>query len=79
LGPLTNKYLILGITASVTLEILVTELPFFQLAFGTTSLSVLDWVMVVLVSSSVFIAEEIRKLARLLFLKRKQNKQAHRQ
>jgi Ca2+-transporting ATPase len=79
LGPLTNKYLTLGITASVTLEILVTELPFFQLAFGTTSLSVLDWVLVVLVSSSVFIAEEIRKLARLLFLKRKQNKQTHRQ
>jgi Ca2+-transporting ATPase len=62
LGVSTNKWLLLAIVASFTLQVLVTELSFFQIAFGTTSLSILDWGMVILVSSSVFIADEIRKL-----------------
>ncbi len=61
LGPLSNKYLLLAFGASFLLQVLVTELPFFQAAFGTTSLSLLDWIVIVLVSSSVFIAEEVRK------------------
>jgi Ca2+-transporting ATPase len=61
LGPLTNKWLFLAIIASLSLQILVTELPFFQVAFGTTSLALMDWVIILLVSSSVFIAEELRK------------------
>ena len=39
LGPLSNKYLLLAIVASFSLQVLVTELPFFQIAFGTISLS----------------------------------------
>jgi Ca2+-transporting ATPase len=62
LGPLSNKYLLLGISASVLLQVLATELPVFQAAFGTTSLSVADWIAVILVSSSVFIADEVRKV-----------------
>ena len=62
LGVFTNKWLLIAIAASFILQVLVTELQVFQTAFGTTSLSVLDWGMVILVSSSVFIADEIRKL-----------------
>jgi len=61
LGPLTNKWLLLAILGSFLLQYLVTELPIFQVAFGTTSLAVMDWVVILLVSSSVFIAEELRK------------------
>jgi Ca2+-transporting ATPase len=67
LGAFSNKWLLLGIAMSVALQVLVTELPFLQTAFGTTSLSIADWIVVVLISSSVFIADEIRKL----ILKRK--------
>jgi Ca2+-transporting ATPase len=61
-NPLTNKYLILAIIASFALQVLAVELPLFQTAFGTTSLSLFDWVVVVLAASSVFIAEELRKV-----------------
>ncbi len=64
IGVFSNKWLLLGIAISVTLQVLVTELSFFQAAFGTTSLSLADWAVVVLVSSSVFIGEEIRKQLR---------------
>jgi P-type Ca2+ transporter type 2C len=62
LGVLTNKYLLLGIVAAFILQILATELPLFQIALGTTSLGITNWILIVLVSSSVFIGEEIRKL-----------------
>ena len=64
IGVFSNKWLLLGIAISVTLQVLVTELPFFQVAFGTTSLSLADWAIVVLIASSVFIGEEIRKQLR---------------
>ena len=61
LSILKNKYLLISIFASFSLQVLVTELPFFQLAFGTTSLSVFEWIIVVIVASSVFWADEVRK------------------
>lgn len=64
IGLTTNKYLLGGIVASVSLLILATVLPPLQTALGTTSLSVWDWLTIVLVSSSVFIADEIRKFVR---------------
>lgn len=62
IGIFTNKYLIIGILTSVTLQILVTTLPPLQIVLGTTTLSVTDWLLAVLISSSVFVADEIRKL-----------------
>lgn len=61
LGLTTNKYLLGGIAASVSLQVLATLLPPLQGALGTTALSVWDWLIIVLVSSSVFVADEIRK------------------
>jgi Ca2+-transporting ATPase len=62
LGVFSNKYLLFSVLASISLQVLTTELPFFQTAFGTTSLSLMEWAIIVLVASSVFIADEIRKL-----------------
>jgi len=64
IGLTTNKYLLGGIVASVSLQVLATLLPPLQTALGTTALSVWDWLIIVLVSSSVFVAEEIRKFVR---------------
>jgi Ca2+-transporting ATPase len=64
LGFFTNKYLFGAIIASVSLQVLATILPFFQVALGTTVLSIWDWLTIVLVSSSVFFADEVRKLVR---------------
>lgn len=64
IGLTTNKYLLAGIIASVLLLILATILPPLQTALGTTALSIWEWLTIVLVSSSVFIADEIRKFAR---------------
>ncbi|MCW4044408.1 MAG: HAD-IC family P-type ATPase, partial [Candidatus Bathyarchaeota archaeon] len=61
IGLTTNKYLLAGIAASVSLQVLATLLPPLQTALGTISLSIWDWLLVILVSSSVFIADEIRK------------------
>ena len=63
LGPLSNKYLLIAFTASFLLQVLATELPLLQTALGTSSLSLVDWALVILVSSTIFIAEEVRKLA----------------
>jgi len=64
LGLFTNKYLIAAIAASVLLQVSATVLPVLQLALGTTPLSVQDWLTIVVVSSSVFVADELRKLTR---------------
>lgn len=64
LGLTTNKYLLGGITASVSLQVLATLVPPLQTALGTISLSPMDWLLIILVSSSVLIAEELRKLVR---------------
>ncbi|MEM2081022.1 MAG: HAD-IC family P-type ATPase [Candidatus Bathyarchaeia archaeon] len=64
LGLTTNKYLLGGIAASVSLQVLATLLPPLQTALGTISLSPVDWLLIIIVSSSVLFADEIRKLVR---------------
>ena len=59
---LDNKSFLYGALISVLLLILATTLPFFQVALGTTALSIIDWVIIIIISSSVLIADEIRKL-----------------
>ncbi len=62
LGVLKNKYLLLGIAASFVLQVIAVEVPFLQVALGTTSLSLTDWILIIVVTSTVFIGDEIRKL-----------------
>lgn len=61
LGLFTNPYLIGAIIVSVALQVAVTTVPFLQVALDTVPLALADWGMIVLVSSSVFVADEIRK------------------
>jgi Ca2+-transporting ATPase len=64
IGFFTNKYLFGAIAASVTLQVLATLLPPLKVALGTTSISAWDWLTIILISSSVFFADELRKLVR---------------
>jgi len=64
LGLFTNKYLFAAIATSVSLQILATVWSPLQFALGTTTLSIWDWTTIILVSSSVFVADEIRKFVR---------------
>jgi P-type Ca2+ transporter type 2C len=64
IGLITNKYLLGGITASISLQVLATILPPLQTALGTTALSAQNWLLIIAVSSSVFIADEFRKFIR---------------
>ena len=61
IGLFSNKYLMTAIAISITLQVLATTLPFFQIALGTAPLSLNDWGTIFIVSSTVFIAEELRK------------------
>jgi len=61
LGFFANKYLIGAVILSVLLKIAGNRIPFMQTALGTVPLTVLDWALIVLVSSSVFVADEMRK------------------
>ncbi len=62
LSPLRNRWLPVAVAVSITLQILANQLGIFQLALDTVPLSFSDWVPIVAVSSSVFIADEVRKL-----------------
>jgi len=64
IGFFTNKYLFGAIAASVTLQVLATLLPPLKVALGTASISAWDWLTIILISSSVFFADELRKLVR---------------
>jgi len=64
LGFFTNKYLFGAIAASVSLQVLATIFAPLKVALGTTVLSVWDWMTILAVSSSVFFADELRKLVR---------------
>ncbi len=61
LGLFTNPYLIAAITVSILLQLASSRVPFLVTALGTVPLTLADWGRIVAVSSSVFIADEIRK------------------
>ena len=56
-----NRSLWLALAGVVVLQILVVHWPVAQQLFGTTALSGTDWILAVLVASSVLILEEMRK------------------
>jgi len=63
-GLFSNKWLIWAILLSVVLQLVVVYVPFFNKIFSTTAMSGMDWVLVIVVSSSVFWLGEIIKLFR---------------
>jgi len=62
LGLFSNRYLIGAIALSVVLQLAAQTVPFMQAALGTVRLSWVDWRFIVLISGSIFAADEMRKL-----------------
>ncbi len=61
-GFMRNPWVLIGIAAAVMLQALVVHSGPGQLLFGTTHLTVIDWLLVLLVSSSIWVADELMKL-----------------
>ncbi len=66
-GIFSNKWLIGAIASSLLLQIIVIYIPSMQTAFNTVSLSIYDWGICLLVSSSVLVVGEVIKLFKKLF------------
>lgn len=61
MGLFANPYLLGAIVASILLQIGAIYLPFMQNALGTAPLKLQDWGLIFLVSSTIFVVDEIRK------------------
>ncbi len=71
LKPFSNRWLLFGIAASVILQVIVIQVPFFsQNIFQFEPLRVWEWFLVVLVSSSVFFMVEFYKYIRFRVIPR---------
>ena len=62
MNPFSNMYLIGATGVVVALQLLAVYNPFLQAILHTTSLTLSEWVMILSVSVSIVIAEEVRKL-----------------
>jgi Ca2+-transporting ATPase len=58
----SNKFLVGATLTVVVLQLLAVYNPFFQKILKTTSLSLSEWIMIILVASSIIFVEEIRKM-----------------
>ncbi len=65
IGVLANRWLLSGVGLAVLLQIAAVETALGHKLFGTVSLSLRDWLLILLVSSSVWVLDEILKLAGL--------------
>src|SRR5271157_389851 len=57
-----NKWLLWGIAAQLTIFAFLIYSPFLQPIFGTTFLDLQDWGYLLLITATVIVAEELRKL-----------------
>ena len=62
IGFFSNRWVLIGIAASLLLQVVVVEVPALQLVFATTSLGVGIWLLVLGLASLLFFVEEIRKV-----------------
>jgi len=61
-GMFTNRWLWAAVGGSIALQTAVVYLPFLQVAFGTTALSLRDWLVCTAVASSVLWVRELTKM-----------------
>jgi P-type Ca2+ transporter type 2C len=59
-----NKWLIISVSSSIILQLVVVYVPFFHNIFGTTFLSVIDWVWILVISLSIVAAVELYKFVK---------------
>ena len=62
LGLLSNRWLCLGLSAAVVLQLGTVYLPVGQAAFGTVPLHLVDWTYALLAGSSILVVDELLKL-----------------
>ncbi len=55
----SNRFLIIAVAASFLLQLCVIYVPFLQGIFRTVALSLMDWVLILLVASTIIISEKI--------------------
>lgn len=64
LPALSNKYITFSVIVMTILTILTAQLPLFQRVFGTESLSINEWISIIIVCLSVILVIEIEKIIR---------------
>ncbi len=55
----SSKFLYLGIIISFLLQLLILYIPQLQVIFRTTAIGVTDWIVIVIVASTILIAQKI--------------------
>ena len=61
IGLFSNRPLLIGVGAAILLQVGVIYTPIGQKFFGTTGLSGMDWLLIVGVSSLIWVADELLK------------------
>ncbi len=56
-GGFSNKVLFIAVGASLLLQIAVIYLPFLQGIFRTTALGLFDWVVILLIATTIFVSD----------------------
>jgi Ca2+-transporting ATPase len=69
LGMFSNRWLLLAMVSVFSLQFLVVYAPFMQSIFKTVPITGSEWMLAFVVSSSMLIAEEIRKFIVIRFVK----------
>jgi P-type Ca2+ transporter type 2C len=62
IGLFSNRWLLAGMGLAAALQVGVIQTPLGGWMFGTEPLGVMDWLWIVVVSSSIWIADELLKL-----------------
>jgi Ca2+-transporting ATPase len=63
-NPFSNKFLLGATGIVIALQLLAVYNPFFQKVLRTVPLSGRDWIVIIVIASSVVLVEEFRKLVR---------------
>ena len=58
----SSKYLYMGILLSFILQVLIIYVPQLQILFRTTSIGITDWVIIIIVASTILIAQKIMNI-----------------
>jgi Ca2+-transporting ATPase len=61
IGLFSNRWLLVGLGTAIGLHVLVVQTPVGQRFFGAEPLVILDWLRILLVSCSIWVADEILK------------------
>ncbi len=58
----TNKWIVWGIIAQLSILAVIVYVPLLQGIFGTTALGYMDWLYLLGLALTVIVAEEVRKI-----------------